>query len=196
MKTIVLTLSISCLLFSFHSRPTPALPDTDDAVCLSAEEMKLYNLLMRYRKSKRLPPIPLSAKLTQVAQAHTHDLQEHFEVKEGNPCNPHSWSEHGSWTPCCYTPDHQQAACMWNKPKEIAGYNGNGFEIAYYSPGGANAQEGLNSWKGSAGHNAVIVNSTIWQKMKWKAIGISIHGAYGVVWFGEQTDDVKPSLCE
>ena len=42
---------------------------------------------------------------------------------------------------------------MWLKPKEIAGYDGNGFEIAYYSSVGANAQEGIDGWKISPGHN-------------------------------------------
>lgn len=48
-------------------------------VCLSAEEKKLYDLMMAYRKSKGLESIPLSAKLTQVAQTHAKDLAENHD---------------------------------------------------------------------------------------------------------------------
>ena len=84
---------------------------------------------------------------------------------------------------------------MWIKPKEIAGYSGNGFEIAYYSSLGANAQEGLDGWKISPGHNPLLVNLGTWEKVAWKAIGIGIYKEYGLVWFGEVADPQLPDLC-
>ena len=85
---------------------------------------------------------------------------------------------------------------MWNKPREIAGYESNGYEIAYYNKAGATAEEGLAGWKQSAGHNKVIINDDIWKKLKWNAIGIGIYKEYGVVWFGEATDDTPISACD
>lgn len=161
-------------------------------VCLTEEEQKLYDLIMQYRKSKKLKPIPISAKLTKVAQAHVRDLMANYVFDENNQCNPHSWSDKGAWSSCCYTPDHKEAKCMWDKPKEIAGYSGNGYEIAYYSSAGANAIEGLEGWKKSSGHNPLLVNTGIWQKVEWKAIGIGFYEQYGVVWFGEVADEEKP----
>jgi uncharacterized protein YkwD len=171
-------------------------PAFSQEVCLSAEEQKLYELIMQYRKSKKLKAIPISTALTRVAQAHVRDLSENYEYTDGSPCNPHSWSDKGKWTPCCYTSDHKQASCMWNKPKEISGYEGIGFEIAYFSSAGANAVEGLEGWKKSPGHNPVIVNLGTWSKTEWKAIGVGIYKEYGVVWFGEVQDQSKPSMCE
>lgn len=165
-------------------------------VCLSEEEKKLYDLIMEYRKSKKLESIPLSAKLTLVAQTHAKDLAEHYEFSPKNKCNPHSWSEKGTWTSCCYTNDHKQASCMWSKPQEIAGYNGNGFEIAYYSSIGASAKEGIDGWKISPGHNPLLINSGTWSKMKWNAIGIGIYKEYGIVWFGELEDESVTKRCE
>jgi uncharacterized protein YkwD len=164
-------------------------------VCLSEEELKLYNLIMQYRKSNRLKSIPISTALTRVAQAHVRDLSENYDASDSNPCNPHSWSDNGKWSSCCYTPDHKQASCMWNKPKEISGYEGIGFEIAYYSSAGANAVEGLEGWKKSPGHNPVIINLGTWSKTEWKAIGIGIYKEYGVVWFGEVEDKEKPPVA-
>lgn len=185
---------VACLLglFSFESSKKKV----DAAVCLNKEEQKVYELMMAYRKSKGLDPIPLSAKLTMVAQAHAKDLVNQYTFKVDNKCNPHSWSKKGKWTSCCYTSDHKQAKCMWDKPKEIAGYASPGYEIAYYSSSGAKAFEGLEGWKKSPGHNPLIVNEGTWEKAKWKAVGIGFEGEYGVVWFGELEDDVVPTTCE
>ena len=99
-------------------------------VCLTREEKKLYDLIMEYRKSKKLPPIPLSEKLTLVAQTHAKDLAENYEFDpKKNKCNPHNWSNKGKWTSCCYTDDHKVAGCMWTKPQEIAGYAGSGYIV-------------------------------------------------------------------
>ena len=165
-------------------------------ICLTKEEQKLYDLIMEYRKSKGLESIPISPKLTLVAQTHARDLAHHYEFSPKNKCNPHSWSTKGKWSSCCYTNDHKKASCMWTKPQEIADYDGNGFEIAYYSSLGANAQEGIDGWKISPGHNPLLINSGTWSKIKWQAIGIGIYKEYGLVWFGELLDDGTAKLCQ
>jgi uncharacterized protein YkwD len=185
------------VLQSAADRATPLnnLTDPIQGVCLSAEEMKLYDLMMDYRKKSKLPPIPLSAKLTLVAQTHARDLANNYEFDVNNKCNPHSWSRKGKWSSCCYTNDHKQAKCMWDKPKEIAGYEGPGYEIAYYSSRGATAEEGLEGWKKSPSHNPLIVNQGMWQKANWKAIGVGFYKEYGIVWFGETADSVTVNSC-
>ncbi|HET9487236.1 MAG TPA: CAP domain-containing protein [Chryseosolibacter sp.] len=150
---------------------------------------------MKYRKSKGLPPIALSAKLTQVAQVHARDLANNYKFDPENKCNPHSWSKKGEWSSCCYTSDHKQAKCMWDKPKEISGYNSAGYEMAYYSSSGANAIEGLDGWKKSPSHNPMMINEGIWKQVTWKGIGIGIYKEYGIVWFGELEDKTDLQLC-
>jgi uncharacterized protein YkwD len=165
-------------------------------VCLSNEEYLLYNLITEYRKSKKLPQIPYSAKLTQVAQAHTRDLEANYVYHKDTVCNLHSWSSHGNWTPCCYSPDHKEAACMWGKPREIANYSGDGYEIAYIEFPRASAQNALAGWKKSTGHNQVIINLGIWTKESWKSIGIGISDHYAVVWFGKVPDKSSMVMCD
>ncbi len=166
-----------------------------ETVCLSAEENKLYDLMMAYRKTKGLESIPLSAKLTQVAQMHAKDLAENYDPTQDR-CNLHSWSKNGKWASCCYTADHKQATCMWDKPREIAGYESNGYEISYYFSAGADAESGLDGWKKSIGHNQMIINDGIWKKIKWNAIGIGFYKSYGVVWFGDKKDETPVELCK
>jgi uncharacterized protein YkwD len=183
---------IPIFLFSFAGAPAPE----EKAICLTKEEQKLYDLIMEYRRQNKLPSIPLSSKLSQVAKVHGRDLSDNYNFDPNNKCNPHSWSKKGKWTSCCYTSDHKQAECMWNKPKEIAGYTSAGYEIAYYHSGGATAEQGLAGWKTSPGHNPLLVNSGIWEKVEWKAIGVALVGNYGLVWFGETEDVGGVAVCQ
>lgn len=163
--------------------------------CISSDEMKLYNLINSYRKQKKLPPIPLSKSLTFVAQTHAKDLMNNRPEK-GN-CNGHSWSDKGKWTACCYTPDHAQSECMWNKPKELTSYTDTGYEIAYFSSVGVKPEQALDVWKKSAGHNIVIINGTGWKDFKWKSIGVGIYKNYATVWFGVEPDkEGSPKSCK
>lgn len=188
---------VQILLFTWltllHS---PAVqPPAEADVCVSQEEQKLYKIINEYRKKKKLNPIPFSAKLTMVAQVHAKDLADHYNFDPANECNPHSWSEFGSWSSCCYTNDHRQAQCMWSKPSEIAGYESPGYEIAYYSSAGANAEEGLQGWQKSPSHNPLLINTGMWKDVEWQGIGIGIYKEYAVVWFGQLKDDSKPKVC-
>lgn len=183
------------LLFLTLTLPSIRQTEQSETVCLSAEEKKLYNLMMAYRKKKGLEAIPLSAKLTQVAHVHAKDLAENHDLTQTR-CNLHSWSNKGKWELCCYTDDHKQAACMWNKPREIADYQSNGYEISYYFSAGAHAESGLEGWKQSTGHNQMIINDGIWKKIKWNAIGIGFYKEYGVVWFGDLKDDTPIEVCK
>ncbi len=188
MKKVIPFLILFCALSAYSPQKA------DSFICLQPEEKKLYELIMDYRKSLGLEVIPLSAKLTQVAQIHARDLSENHNPANGK-CNLHSWSKKGNWKSCCYTDDHKEAKCMWDKPREIAGYASNGFEISYYSSVGANALEGLEGWKKSPGHNRVIINEGTWKQLEWRAIGIGIYKEYGVVWFGSLEDGDSVEIC-
>ena len=162
--------------------------------CISSEEQELYALIMEYRQDLGLPEIPLSASLSEVAALHARDLDEQYEYGEEGDCNMHSWSRKGKWKGCCYTSDHKNPECMWNKPEEIAGYASPGYEISYFFSGGADAEKSLAGWQKSPAHNAVVTNQGIWEEANWQAIGIGIHGKYSTVWFGEKEDESRPCV--
>jgi uncharacterized protein YkwD len=148
--------------------------------CLSKEESKLYNLINEYRKQKKLKPIPLSRSLSFVARKHVVDLAE--KVKKLT----HGWSD------CAYDAGNPKTfePCMWGKPRELADYQGNGYECAYGAFGfEADAAGALKSWKGSKYHNDVIVNTGMWKNKKWNALGVGIYKGFAVIWFGEKIDE-------
>lgn len=155
----------------------------------SQQERQLYKLVNQYRKSKGLKNIPLSPALTFVAQTHAKDVIDNISNISGN-CNLHSWSKNEAWSACCYTPDHQNATGMWSKPKELTNYPGKGYEISFFISNEKEtiADEALDSWKSSEGHNDVIINQKAWSHKDWNAIGIGIHKGYACIWFGTAID--------
>lgn len=96
----------------------------------------------------------------------TFVAQTHVRDLENNKsdvgnCNMHSWSNKGP------------------------------AELCYGSSGGSvTPLEALNGWKGSSGHNAVVINQGVW-KESWKAIGIGLYKGFAVVWFGHERDHGK-----
>jgi hypothetical protein len=79
---------------------------------------------------------------------------------------------------------------MWDKPRELTNYPGNGYENAHGGSGGyqATATSSLEGWKNSPAHNAVILNQGTWQNHRWNALGVGIYKGYAVLWFGEEVD--------
>lgn len=153
---------------------------------LTDKEQNLYSLLNAYRAQHNLPPIPLSKNLCRVAKLHAEDLVKH---RPKGKCNLHSWSADGNWSAVCYTNDHKNANGMWIKPQELTSYPAYGYEIAFWSSDtNLTANEALNGWKQSVGHNNCIINKKQWKNTHWQAIGISIYKNYALVWFGEEID--------
>jgi hypothetical protein len=108
-------------------------------------------------------------------------------------CNLHSWSTKGNWIPCCYTDDHAELEKVWSKPSELTDCSGKGYEIASYYWNSnplkqMTAEQALEQWKKSSGHNAVLINKSNWKDNNWQAIGIGIYGNFAAIWFGEELD--------
>ncbi|MEM9193272.1 MAG: CAP domain-containing protein [Myxococcota bacterium] len=144
----------------------------------------LVDAINAYRVSQGLEPVPFSPSLQTVAEFHATDLANNYRGF-GPECNLHSWSEDGNWSGCCYTSDHARASCMWDKPRELTSYPGNGYEI---SAGGTSSPDrALSAWMRSSSHHDVILNRGTWTR-PWGAVGGAIDSGYAVVWFGRETD--------
>jgi len=161
--------------------------------CINSYEKEMLKIINQYRKSKNLPAVQLSAELTKVAKIHAHDLDTNHP--DTGVCNMHSWSDKGTWKNCCYTEDHKNSKLMWSKPGELTNYKSEGYEIAYKTSGNIVPSEVLTCWKKSTGHNNVITEKGTFNKIKWKAIGISAEGYYVLIWFGTEPDK-EPALPE
>lgn len=167
-------------------------PDAQVSVAgCSTEAVELVALVNQYRGENGLPAIAASPSLCMVGDAHVVDLNDNAPDAPAS-CNMHSWSDQGSWSACCYTSDHMQAQCMWDKPRELTAYTGNGYENAAGGGGTISPTQALNLWKGSPGHNDVILNRGIWADQNWQALGAGIQNGYAVLWFGSSVDPANP----
>ena len=164
--------------------------DVLKAMGVSEKEAKLYYIINAYRESKGLQKLSFSKSLTIVARTHVSDSNtytpENQRDSRGMQGNLHSWSNHGSWTPVVYTSDHEYAANMWSKPRELTSYTGNGYEISSWYSGNITPEDALDLWKNSSGHNAVMTTQGNWSDLK--TMGVAIDGKYAHVWFGSAAD--------
>lgn len=164
--------------------------DALKAMGVSEKEAKLYYIINAYRESKGLQKLSFSKSLTIVARTHVSDSNtytpENQRDSRGMQGNLHSWSNHGSWTPMVYTSDHEYAANMWSKPRELTSYTGNGYEISSWYSGNITPEDALDLWKNSSGHNAVMTTQGNWSDLK--TMGVAIDGRYAHVWFGSAAD--------
>ncbi|MHA6262401.1 hypothetical protein ACXYMO_04295 [Arenibacterium sp. CAU 1754] len=166
-------------------------PTASDA--LSLTELDLYHLIMDYRAANGLDAIPLSLNLTTTGGRHAADTlyniwQAGLSLPQG--ANLHSWSD------APYYSDHSDPDVMWSAPTRIGtNYTDYGFEIS--AAGYSGIEAALNGWKGSSGHNDVILNNGIWANSNWNAIGIGVEidtsvsnygGKIYHVWFGRSAD--------
>jgi uncharacterized protein YkwD len=147
----------------------------------------LADAINQYRIDQGLTAIPVSVSLTMVAEAHVGDLENNLPTGQ---CNLHSWSDQGSWTACCYTDDHAEAQCMYDKPREITGnlYDSNGYEIAAWNYSTMTVEQAISQWEASPGHLDVILNRNGWSGVTWNAMGAAMLGNSAVVWFGTIPD--------
>ncbi|HHU37353.1 MAG TPA: CAP domain-containing protein [Treponema sp.] len=152
---------------------------------LTRQESELYRLLSEYREENGKPAIPLSKSLTYVAQLHVRDLTAN---KVAPPYTLQSWSKNGPWEGVRYTANHRHARLMWNKPKELTNYSGDGFEITFSRKGGTNARTAFNSWIRQKSVSSIILNAGNWETISWKAVGVGLHGEFAVIWFGDKED--------
>jgi hypothetical protein len=156
--------------------------------CAESEELQLFELLTEYRRIHGLPPVPISKSLSYVARVHAMDLA--FNRPDFGGCNPHSWSDKGSWKACCYARDEKRLACMNDKPKELTSYKAKAWEIVYEGGETAKAIDAFDLWKDIGIFRDYLINTGKWTK-PWKAVGIGFYGDYATVWFGEGDDPEK-----
>lgn len=151
------------------------------------ETERLVDAIYDIRADNGLIAIPFSRTLQRVAQLHVADLENHSRSAR---CNLHSWSSDGAWSPCCYTADHAQARCMWNKPREISRgrYAGDGFEIVCWHSERMMADIAMRCWRNSRLHENVILSRRQWRDLEWRALGVAMSAHYAVLWVGPMAE--------
>ncbi|MGC8866260.1 MAG: SPOR domain-containing protein [Bacteroidales bacterium] len=195
-KYLFLTI-IVCLVWSLKNLPliaqNAAVPDN---YCISAAELDLFNKINAYRTERGLPELSLSRSLSYVAYLHVRDLKIN-RPDSVKGCNKHSWSGQGNWSAFCFPRDQSRKKSVWDKPKEITRYPGQGFELLYHtSDGEAIADDAMALWRSLAASQAILLNTGHYLKNKWKVVGVAMYKEYISVWFGEANDpETSVRMC-
>jgi hypothetical protein len=165
--------------------------------CLSPEEADMAQRINQYRMSQGKAAVPATYSLTLVGQWKVIDLSSPTNPAGTGMCNLFSWSPDrpSLWTGCCYTPDHAQAQCMWDKPREITHmrYGANGYELV--ASGAADTASALALFQGSPAHNDVLLNLGPWSAFNpWPAmgVGVDLDNRFYAIWFADGTDPLGP----
>lgn len=165
--------------------------------CLTDEEAELARLVNKLRSDNGLSAIRVTGSLYKVAKWHVIDLAENAPHKDktdakGEPCGLHSWSDkgegRGGWKPVCYTPDHKYAGDIWDKPREITNYKGEGYENVYWTSAPLSPSMVIRFWGNRQSERDMILGANDWKNSRWNAMGVGIYGNYAAVWFGSKTD--------
>lgn len=185
-------LIIYLLMLSVSTISQNALPKN---FCISNQEKVLYNKINQLIEDYGNPAVELSASLSYVAGLHVDDLLKNRP--DTSVCNLSSWSDKGSWTPCCHNPYVPQQDCMWDKPKELTPYPFRGYELVSYYEGDFNTDSIMNLWSGSKKVLDMLLTKGDFKKKKWVCMGVGINDEYVSVWFGQRADRLKkPDVCD
>lgn len=175
------------LAFSAIGSITTIFSNIDSAkISLSQDETILFNMINDMRRQNNLPSIPLSLNLCKVSQTHIVDLIKWKPQEKG--CSLHSWSGSGNWTSCCNTKEVFGIKCMKAKPREIAGYPGDGYELIYWGEDNATPAEAADLWKQVEASSDMILSRAKWSGYQWKALGVGIKEGYAILWLGDAED--------
>ncbi|MFO0667387.1 MAG: CAP domain-containing protein [Polyangiaceae bacterium] len=153
---------------------------------------KLADAVNDYREKNGLARIAWSPSLGIVAATHLRDIEKWYSPGAQDNCNMHGWSNQTFWHGCCYVQADPDGPCMWDKPRELTGFPGNGFEVAAsIGGGGAKAADAVDAWDSSPGHRSVILNQGDWRRLQWRSIGAAMGKNYAFVWFSDAAQPVS-----
>lgn len=162
--------------------------------CISADEKYFGILLNQLREKNALEPLTFSTSLCFVAQTHVKDIAKH--PPDSDFCNLHSWSSYGKWKQCCYNKTTGNTPCMTEKPHELTGFKGKGYEIVYFSNDSLNAWRTFDFWQEDNTATDFFLSRNKWEDYSWKSMGIGIYKGLTAVWLSVEKDNKQPLECE
>jgi len=183
---LILLAELSGAGTTWGQKPVRQGPPVPTAFCMDTISMNLYHKVNAYRRQMGLDPILLSRSLSYIAAIHARDLLLHHPDR--GPCNFHSWSGKGSWTPFCYPRDESKKASVWDKPRELTRYPSKAYEIVYWENNPLKEDTIFMVWRTEEYFRAFLLNTGKWQGKPWNAIGIAVCENYACAWFGEAPD--------
>ncbi len=169
-SSLLALLLVLALLLSFSataSAQTSYPNKTSEATCLNSQEKQFLTLINNYRASKGLKALKASKSLNIASYTHSLDLAKRH------------YFAHDTKSPL---PAGQTGAKFTHRMSD-AGYKFNSYKGENIAAGQSTAQAVFNSWKGSSGHNANMLNKN------YTVIGIGLATVSGSPYTNYWTTD-------
>ncbi|MBN2638594.1 MAG: SPOR domain-containing protein [Bacteroidales bacterium] len=191
-SSLRIILTIGVIFTSFYVDAQHKIPS---GYCMTSEEEQVAEAINKIREVYHKKPLELSVSLSFVAHTHVNDLQVNHP--DTSICNLSSWSDKGSWTPCCFNPYVVKQECMWDKPKELTTYRYRGYELASYFQDGMNVDSLVKFLQDADDALDMILTQNDWEKKSWICLGVGLSDNYASIWFGQRPDaEGKPKICK
>jgi len=170
------------ILFA-QKAPVHSVPST---FSIGKDEIKLAELINKYRSKKGFGELQLSPSLCFVAKTHLSDVFKNKPDKNG--CSLYSWSDKGSWKPCCFKNNIVNLEQMSAKPSEVVGFRGKGFEIMISSIENMSMVDLLDLWLKKKTTPDFLLSNGKWNNKSWQSMGVSVYKGYASIWLSEIPD--------
>jgi hypothetical protein len=156
---------------------------------IGKDEIKLTELINKYRSKKGLGELQVSASLCFVAKTHLSDVFKNRPDKKG--CSLYSWSDKGSWKPCCFKNNIVNLDQMAAKPFEVAGFRGKGFEVMISAIENKSMVDLLDLWLKKKTTGDFLLSAGKWNSKSWQSMGVSVYKGYASIWLSEIPDRIS-----
>lgn len=150
------------------------------------DEIKLTELINKYRSKKGFGELQVSPSLCFVAKTHLTDVVKNRPDKNGYSL--YSWSSKGSWKPCLFKNNIVNLDQMSAKPSEVVGFRGKGFEIMISSIENKSMADLLDLWLKKKTTGDFLLGSGKWDNKSWQSMGVSVYKGYASIWLSEIPD--------
>ncbi len=177
-----------CILFGeqFLFAQKVTVRSVPSSYSIDKDEIKLAELVNRYRSKNGLGELQVSNSLCYVARTHLMDVYKTKPDKKG--CSLYSWSDKGSWKPCCFKNNIVNLDQMSAKPSEVAGFRGKGFETMLFVTDKKSITELFNLLLTKKSSDNFLLSTGKWESKSWQSMGVSSYKGFVSIWLSEIPD--------
>lgn len=145
---------------------------TTDTIEPTYESKRLFEVINAMRRVDEIPELTMDNGLNYVAYLHCVDLDKYYDKN----CSLVSWSKKSGYSYGCINKDSPNLNVMYNKPKEVLGYDGVGHELVCVTDRNINYEMAYTLLRRSAFYSGMLVGTN------YTRIGVYIHKNIVSVW--------------
>jgi hypothetical protein len=145
---------------------------TADTIEMNYESKRLFDVINAKRRVDEIPELTLDKGLSYIAYLHCLDLDKYYDKN----CSLVSWSKKSGYSYGCVSKDSPDLNVMYNKPKEVLGYEGVGHELICLTDRNITYEMAYTLLRRSQFYSSLLVGAN------YTRVGVYIHKNIVSVW--------------